>query len=70
MWDADWSEIRVTTASKVRIQIKSMFELKKVCFGLLFLHHLLNNAPLCRSNLDVGTSQLLSNADITLRHNT
>lgn len=66
----DWSEIWVAIASKVRIQIKSVFELRKMCFGLLFLHYLLNNARLHKSNLSVAASQLLSNADIILRLHT
>jgi len=61
-WDADWSEIWVATPSKECIQIEFTFELRKVCFKLLFLCHLLSNAPLRRSSLDIGASQLLSNA--------
>lgn len=62
-WDADWTEIQVATLSKVCIQIKYTFELRKSNPEHTFLCNLLNNAPLHRSSLDTGASQLLSDAE-------
>lgn len=51
----------MATPSKICIQMKFGFELRKVCFGLLFV--ICWSTPLCvGANPGIGASELLSNA--------